>query len=116
LLLEVFDCAQSFQPDHADQADLSDIGQLLVWDGEQPRALHWVSRSLRARLSKLGQLDRQSLDSLAQRVPDFSCATEIHLPDFRDRLQQARQALWHLSDDIATRYFSHAERVGRVGA
>ncbi|MFM2239899.1 MAG: hypothetical protein RJA69_1273 [Pseudomonadota bacterium] len=116
LLLEVFDCAQSFQPDHADQADLSYIGQLLVWDGEQPRALHWVSRSLRARLSKLGQLDRQSLDSLAQRVPDFSCATEIHLPDFRDRLQQARQALWHLSDDIATRYFSHAERVGRVGA
>jgi uncharacterized circularly permuted ATP-grasp superfamily protein/uncharacterized alpha-E superfamily protein len=116
LLLEVFDCAQSFQAEHADQADLSDVCQLLVWDGEQPRALHWVSRSLRARLSKLGQVDRQSQDPLAQMVPDFSRASEILQPGFRDRLHQARQAIWQVSDAIATRYFSHAGRVGSVGA
>ena len=115
LLLEVFDCAQSFQAEHADQAQLSDLCQLLVWDGEHPRALHWVGRSLRARLSKLGQVDRQSQDPLAQRVPDFSMASEIHQPSFRDRLHEARQTLWQLSDAIASRYFSHAERVGSVG-
>ncbi len=115
LLLDVFDCAQPFQAEHADQADLSDVCQLLVWDGEQPRALHWVSRSLQARLRKLGQVDRQSQDPLAQMVPDFSRASEIHPPSFRDRLHAARQSLWHLSDAIASRYFSHAERAGSVG-
>ena len=115
LLLDVFDCAQSFQAEHADQADLSDVYQLLVWDGEQPRALHWVSRSLQARLKKLGQVDRQSQDPLAQMVPDFATATEIQPASFRERLVESRQSLWTLSDAIATRYFSHAERVGSVG-
>ena len=84
-------------------------------DDENPRSLAWVSKALRARLSKLAGTERDNPDELTRSVINFKNhdLTQLstldqhgNLSSLRTCLQQCSQSAWNVSDEISGRYFN----------
>ena len=84
-------------------------------DDENPRSLAWVSKALRARLSKLAGTDREHPDDLTRSVKNFqdydiNVLSEMdHSGNFyelRSCLQNCSQTAWRVSDEISARYYN----------
>lgn len=124
-LLSLFDSTITFQAQHQQSRDIEPLLSLLVLDNDNPRALAWVARTLRNRLSKLADTPMGEPDPLARLLPDV-LGTPLHAlcqrhangqrQALRDLLGQCMQAAWQVSDGISARYFSHTDHGDSVGA
>ena len=123
-LLALFDSTITFHAQYQQSQSVRDLLELLVVDGDNPRALAWVARSLRARLNKLADAPREAPDALAQRVPDITaeqlaalCTRDAdgHLSALHALLTQCQTVAWEVSDALTARHFSHTEAAGTVG-
>jgi len=124
-LLALFDSTITFHAQYQQSRALRDLLDLLVVDSDNPRALAWVARSLRARINKLADAPRESPDALAQQVPVLSqdqlsalCQRDAQeqLTALTACLHSCRQAAWQVSEGLTARYFSHTDSAGSVGA
>ena len=88
---------------------------LLVMDDENPRSLAWVSKALRARLSKLAGTERNNPDELTRSVTnlqDFDLYQLSSVDDFgnfsalTNCLRIVSNSAWNVSDEISARYFN----------
>lgn len=115
-LLALFDSTITYQAQHQQSRELAALLDLLVLDGENPRSLAWVARSLRGRLSKLAGTAPQEPDALTLSVPvletwllqdlaSFDASGELQA--LRTCLAECTKAAWQVSDAISARYFSH---------
>ena len=84
-------------------------------DDENPRSLAWVSKALRARLSKLAGTERNNPDELARSVTNLldydlykisTADASGNFTDLRYCLAQVSQSAWSVSDEISARYFN----------
>jgi uncharacterized circularly permuted ATP-grasp superfamily protein/uncharacterized alpha-E superfamily protein len=114
-LLQLFDSTITFHAQHQQSRDLAPLISLLVMDDENPRSLAWVSKALRARLSKLAGTERDNPDELTRSVINFQNygLTQLssldqygNLSNLRACLQQCSQSVWNVSDEISGRYFN----------
>jgi uncharacterized alpha-E superfamily protein len=124
-LLALFDSTITFQAQHQQSRDLAPLVELLIQDHDNPRSLAWVTRSLRARLSKLAATPMGEPDALALLVPHVQhakleelCARDAQgqLVALRTCLSGCVQAAWQVSDAISAHYFSHTQNGDSVGA
>ncbi len=125
LLMELADGQLVPGADHAEGDDQAAWLARLVVDAEHPRSLHWVCKTIRARLNKLAQTPLGQDDGLAQGLPaaadlslDSLCdaAGAVEQEPLTRLLTQLEAFAWQVSDGLAQRYFTHAESVGSVGA
>jgi uncharacterized alpha-E superfamily protein len=84
-------------------------------DDENPRSLAWVSKALRARLSKLAGTERDNPDELTRSVTNLQNFDLLKLStadaygnfsDLRNCLHAVSQSAWNVSDAISARYFN----------
>jgi uncharacterized circularly permuted ATP-grasp superfamily protein/uncharacterized alpha-E superfamily protein len=124
-LLALFDSTITFQAQYQQNRELAPLLALLVQDNDNPRSLAWVTRALRARLSKLANTPMGEPDALGRLVPDLKlsqlsdlCEADEagHHPNLRACLSQCMQAAWQVSDAITAHYFSHTDAADSVGA
>ena len=118
LLLELFDSTITFRARYQRHEDLLALTDLLVLDEANPRAFACVLRRLRTEVGKLPG-ERGSIDALLALLPQQGAG--ISLDDLREmddeQLPERLLALCDrlaegaalLSDEIAQRYFSHAD-------
>ena len=114
-LLNLFDSTITFHAQHQQSREIAPLVSLLVLDDENPRSLAWVSKSLRARLSKLAGTERNNPDELTRSVTnlqDFDLFKLSSVDEFgnfselRGCLQAVSQSAWNISDEISARYFN----------
>ena len=114
-LLQLFDSTITFHAQHQQSRDIAPLISLLVMDDENPRSLAWVSKALRARLSKLAGTERDNPDELTRSVINlhhydlYQLSTMDQLGNFsalRSCLQHCSQSAWNVSDEISARYFN----------
>ena len=124
-MLALFDSTITFQSQYQQSRELAPLVELLMQDNDNPRSLAWVTRSLRARLSKLAGTPMGQPDALAKLVPDVQhteldtlCQRDAQgqLPQLRAYLLACVQAAWQVSDAISGQYFSHTQDSDSVGA
>ena len=124
-LLVLFDSSITFRAQHQQSRELLPLMSLLVQDNENPRALAWVARAMRSRLSKLAQVPMGMTDALGELVPDVHqwsverlCQRDRSgdLPHLMACLQACSQAAWDVSDAITARYFRHTRGADTLGA
>ena len=115
-LLALFDSTITYQAQHQQSRELSALFDLLVMDDENPRAIAWVARSLRARLAKLARLSAGQQDALMKDVPDLSQWTLASLCGANESgllmplataMSACSSAAWRISDAISARHFTH---------
>lgn len=123
-LLALFDSSITFRAQHQQSRELQPLLSLLVEDDENPRALAWVARALRSRLSKLAHTPMGVSDAMGEWVPDVHqwpvdalCQRNEtgQLTQLQDCLDACSKAAWQVSDAITARYFRHTESAGSVG-
>ena len=114
-LLNLFDSTITFHAQHQQSREIAPLISLLVMDDENPRSLAWVSKALRARLSKLAGTERNNPDELTRSVInllDYDLYTLSsadgfgNLSDLRNCLRNCSQSAWNVSDEISARYFN----------
>jgi uncharacterized alpha-E superfamily protein len=121
LLLELFDSTITFRARYQRHQDLIALTDLLVLDDSNPRALACVLRRLR---TELGKLPGPGHEGLLARLPapgPLITADELNAMSdaaLHDRLAALAARLAdagaRLSEDIGSRYFSHADGMQRV--
>ncbi len=114
-LLALFDSTITFHAQHQQSRELEPLIELLVLDDENPRSLAWVSKALRARLSKLAGTERDQPDELTRSVTNLQgysledlCMRDASgaLNKLRDCFRDCSHSAWSVSDDISARYFN----------
>jgi uncharacterized circularly permuted ATP-grasp superfamily protein/uncharacterized alpha-E superfamily protein len=114
-LLNLFDSTITFHAQHQQSREIAPLMSLLVMDDENPRSLAWVSKALRARLSKLAGTERNNPDQLTRSVTNlqdydlYEISTADAAGNFtnlRNCLAQVSQSAWNVSDEISARYFN----------
>ncbi len=114
-LLNLFDSTITFHAQHQQSREIAPLVSLLVLDDENPRSLAWVSKALRARLSKLAGTERNNPDELTRSVTNLqdydllrlSCADGFgNFSELRNCLYAVSQSAWNVSDEISARYFN----------
>ena len=114
-LLNLFDSTITFHAQHQQSREIAPLVSLLILDDENPRSLAWVSKSLRARLSKLAGTERNNPDELTRSVislQDFDLYQLSSVDDYgnfselRGCLHAVSQSAWNVSDEISARYFN----------
>jgi uncharacterized alpha-E superfamily protein len=114
-LLALFDSTITFHAQHQQSRELEPLIELLVLDDENPRSLAWVSKALRARLSKLAGTERNQPDELTRSVTslqDYSlenlCLRDASgaLYNLGNCLSNCSHSAWSVSDEISARYFN----------
>jgi uncharacterized alpha-E superfamily protein len=114
-LLNLFDSTITFHAQHQQSREIAPLISLLVMDDENPRSLAWVSKALRARLSKLAGTERDNPDELTRSVINlldydlYSLSTPDGFGNFstlRNCLSNCSQSAWNVSDEISARYFN----------
>ena len=114
-LLALFDSTITFHAQHQQSREIEPLVSLLVLDDENPRSLAWVTKALRARLSKLAGTERNHPDELTSSVTNFQnysldalCTLDSqgNFYNLRDCLQNCANAAWNVSDEISARYFN----------
>jgi len=114
-LLNLFDSTITFHAQHQQSREIAPLISLLVMDDENPRSLAWVSKALRARLSKLAGTERNNPDELTRSVINlldydlYALSTPDgfgNLSNLRNCLSNCSQSAWNVSDEISARYFN----------
>jgi uncharacterized alpha-E superfamily protein len=114
-LLNLFDSTITFHAQHQQSREIAPLVSLLVMDDENPRSLAWVSKALRARLSKLAGTDRNNPDELTRSVVDLNSYDLLELSsadnfgnllNLQNCLQAVSYSVWNVSDEISARYFN----------
>ncbi|MBU3629116.1 circularly permuted type 2 ATP-grasp protein [Polynucleobacter sp. AP-Reno-20A-A9] len=114
-LLNLFDSTITFHAQHQQSREIAPLISLLVMDDENPRSLAWVSKALRARLSKLAGTERNSPDELTRSVINlldydlYTLSTADgfgNLSNLSNCLSNCSQSAWNVSDEISARYFN----------
>jgi uncharacterized circularly permuted ATP-grasp superfamily protein/uncharacterized alpha-E superfamily protein len=114
-LLNLFDSTITFHAQHQQSREIAPLVSLLVLDDENPRSLAWVSKALRARLSKLAGTERNNPDKLTRSVTnlqDYDLYALSSVDDYgnftelRNCLSATSQSAWNVSDAIGARYFT----------
>jgi uncharacterized circularly permuted ATP-grasp superfamily protein/uncharacterized alpha-E superfamily protein len=114
-LLNLFDSTITFHAQHQQSREIAPLLSLLVMDDENPRSLAWVSKALRARLSKLAGTERNNPDELSRSVTNLQDYDLYRLStadaygnfsDLRNCLARVSQSAWSVSDEISARYFN----------
>jgi uncharacterized alpha-E superfamily protein len=114
-LLALFDSTITFHAQHQQSRELEPLIELLILDDENPRSLAWVSKALRARLSKLAGTERDQPDELTRSVTNLQnhslkslCVWDDSgsLTNLRNCLSNCSHSAWSVSDDISARYFN----------
>lgn len=114
-LLALFDSTITFHAQHQQSRELEPLLELLVLDDENPRSLAWVSKALRARLSKLAGTERDQPDELTRSVAnlkDYSivdlCTQDTYgaLSNLRNCFSNCSYSAWNVSEAISARYFN----------
>jgi uncharacterized alpha-E superfamily protein len=114
-LLNLFDSTITFHAQHQQSREIAPLVSLLVLDDENPRSLAWVTKALRARLSKLAGTERDNPDELTRSVKnlrDYDLHTLSSVDGFGNFtellncLRNTSQTAWNVSDEISARYFN----------
>jgi uncharacterized circularly permuted ATP-grasp superfamily protein/uncharacterized alpha-E superfamily protein len=114
-LLHLFDSTITFHAQHQQSREIAPLVSLLVLDDENPRSLAWVTKALRARLSKLARTERDNPDELTRSVKnlkDYDLHTLSSVDGFGNFtellncLRNTSQSAWNVSDEISARYFN----------
>jgi uncharacterized alpha-E superfamily protein len=114
-LLNLFDSTITFRAQHQQSREIAPLVSLLVLDDENPRSLAWVSKSLRARLSKLAGTERNKPDELTSSVTNLqnydlyalsSADSFGNFTELRNCLISVSNSAWNVSDEISARYFN----------
>ena len=114
-LLNLFDSTITFHAQHQQSREIAPLISLLVLDDENPRSLAWVSKALRARLSKLAGTERNNPDQLTRSVTNLQDYDLYKLSsvdgygnfyELRNCLYVTSQSAWNVSDAIGARYFT----------
>ena len=114
-LLNLFDSTITFHAQHQQSREMVPLVSLLVMDDENPRSLAWVSKALRARLSKLAGTERDNPNELTRSVVNLldydlyalsSADNSGSYSNLRDCLRNCSQSAWNVSDEISARYFN----------
>jgi uncharacterized alpha-E superfamily protein len=114
-LLNLFDSTITFHAQHQQSREIAPLLSLLVLDDENPRSLAWVSKALRARLSKLAGTERNNPDELTRSVTNLQDYDLLNLSsadgfgnfsDLRRCLLSVSNSAWNVSDEISARYFN----------
>ena len=114
-LLSIFDSTITFHAQYQQNRHISSLLELLVLDDENPRSLAWVSKSLRARLAKLTNSDKEQPNELISKVPNFSqysltklSALDVNgiFTELNCCLEECANASWNISDELSARYFN----------
>lgn len=125
-MLTLFDSTITFNAQYQQRRDIAALLDLLVMDGDNPRSLGWVVKTLRGRLAKLAGCGPGDLSDMSLSLPDPNSwvlaelsesldATDSHNDPSRgyeklhDLLQACCSAALELSDTLSRRYFSHAD-------
>ncbi len=114
-LLNLFDSTITFHAQHQQSREIAPLVSLLVMDDENPRSLAWVSKALRARLSKLAGTERNNPDELTRSVTNlqdfdlFQLSSMDNLGNYTNLMNCLRivsNSAWNVSDEISARYFN----------
>jgi uncharacterized circularly permuted ATP-grasp superfamily protein/uncharacterized alpha-E superfamily protein len=125
-MLTLFDSTITFNAQYQQRRDIAALLDLLVLDGDNPRSLGWVVKTLRGRLAKLAGCGPGDLSDMSLSLPDPSSwvlaelsesldAADSHNDPSRgyeklhDLLNACCRAALELSDTLSRRYFSHAD-------
>jgi uncharacterized circularly permuted ATP-grasp superfamily protein/uncharacterized alpha-E superfamily protein len=114
-LLNLFDSTITFHAQHQQSREIAPLISLLVLDDENPRSLAWVSKALRARLSKLAGTQRDNPNELTLSVVNLNDFDLLRLSSVDSYgnfsslincLQAVSYSAWNVSDEISARYFN----------
>lgn len=125
-MLMLFDSTITFNAQYQQRRDIAALLDLLVMDGDNPRSLGWVVKTLRGRLAKLAGCGPGDLSDMSLSLPDPKSwvladlsesldAADSHNDPQRgyeklhDLLQACCRTALELSDTLSRRYFSHAD-------
>ena len=121
-LLALSDGHIAFHARFAQQRNLMTLIDFLVCDGDQPRAVAWIAKTLHARLRRLEHLADGATRELAQRLPAAQPAPSALAALPQDThplmhwLTQQRQASSDVAGQLNALFFTHGhDRVRSVG-
>jgi len=121
-MVALFDSTITFHAQYQQSREVAALLDLLVLDRDNPRSLGWVAQTLRGRLAKLAGSAPDTLDPLAQLLPDPSawelaalCTPDAqgHYLALTQLLTRCLAAAWQLSEEISLRYFTHTFETGQ---
>ena len=121
-MINLFDSEITFHAQYQQSRDLAALIDLLVLDRDNPRALAWVSHTLRGRLARLAGAAPDQLSLMSANVPDPSlwqleplCEPGLaaQFGNLRQLLLDCGDAAIQVSEDISVTYFTHAQAVGQ---
>lgn len=125
-IVALFDSTITFHARYQQRRDVATLVDLLVLDGDNPRALAWVTQTLRGRIARLAGSAPGKLSALSYELPDPASWTLEHLcepgadaqyPALAQLFDQLETAAYHVSDAIGIRYFTlTSESLRSVGA
>lgn len=117
-MLALFDSTITYRAQYQQSRDMAALLDLLVLDCDNPRALAWVTRTLRGRLSRLAGAPKSEMGELALLLPDPDtwslpalCASG---PDgaeweaLQTLLDTLHAAVFDTSNAISAAYFTHS--------
>ncbi|MEN9903785.1 MAG: hypothetical protein RLZZ555_350 [Pseudomonadota bacterium] len=111
-VLALFDSTITFHYQYQQRRDRTALLDVLIVNRDNPRSLGWVLSTLRSRLAKLARASEGGIE-LSSLLPDPDDWTLDSLmdPPLLPLMRQLESAMPALSDQLAQRYFSHADRV-----
>lgn len=125
-MLALFDSTITFHAEYQQNRDVAALLDLLVLDRDNPRALAWVTHTLRKQLAKLAGFPSGQSGSLALQVPnpddwslDALCSVDSgahanqSFPALMQLLLQCGQAAHAISEEISALYFTHSAPFGQ---
>jgi len=116
-MVALFDSTITFHAQYQQRRDVPALLDLLVMDRDNPRALAWVTQTLRGRLAKLAGSEANSLPPISRQLPDPAawslaalCQADARgqYPALMRLLSLCGDAAYRLSDAIGEQYFSHS--------
>jgi uncharacterized alpha-E superfamily protein len=124
-VLALFDSTISFHAQYQQSRTLGALLELLLTHTDNPRALGWVTQTLRGRLAKMGHLAQGATEEMSKQIPVLSALDLATLsPDGRHHseallqvLNDCRQTARTVSDQLNSLFFSHSgETQQSIGA
>ncbi len=121
-MLALFDSSITFHAQFQQSRDVAALLDLLVLDQDNPRALAWVTRTLRKQLARLAGFPSGQFGSLSLQVPDPDdwsldalCAvnTNQSFPALTQLLLHCGQTAYTISEEISALYFTHSGPFGQ---
>ena len=123
-VLDAFDSSITYRARYQRRFGLASLVDTLILDGDNPRALAWVARTLAGRLARLPvPADDVDPAAMAALVPDVEhwplaelCETDAEGRPAKllARLAACRTAAWAMSDRIGIAWFTHARMGSRA--